>query len=184
MLKAARMNVVATAGDAIPRRLAMAAARRAKRARDDFMFGGFCFVRFLLIYEKLLHWEIADGCSKRTLADIYLSKDLPSLSIRNLLRSPCKIFASAILDFFADFIYCPQSIISRAHLFCCLKRISILSHPPHQTCPTNQLPRRSRCVCACSSVATAGLAFGHGASRFDLIHSIPMHFRPKPIFMG
>ena len=87
------------------------------------------------------------------------------------------------LDFFAD-IYCPQSIISRAHLFCCLKRISILSHPPHQTCPTNQLPRRSRCVCACSSVATAGLAFGHGASRFDLIHSIPMHFRPKPIFMG
>ena len=70
MLKAARMNVVATAGDATPRRLATAADRRAKRARDDFMFGGFCFVRFLLIYEKLLHWEIADGCSKRTLADI------------------------------------------------------------------------------------------------------------------
>ena len=40
MLKAARMKVVATAGDdATPRRLATAAARRAKRAREDFMVG-------------------------------------------------------------------------------------------------------------------------------------------------
>ena len=53
VLNAARTKVVATAGDATPRRLATTAARRARKARDDFMFGRFAFgVR--LIYEKLL----------------------------------------------------------------------------------------------------------------------------------